>query len=150
MTEFRERLQQVLNHYGFSAYRMAKETGTSSANLSNLLSGRFKPSFEFLVKMLNTLPEINGNWLITGQGHMFTDPDIQRLDLSTHDPRILESKNAIIELQSKTIRLLEEQVRDLGTQAKTLEAEKRRLMKGVPPSTVPKRQTNSKRTDRTT
>jgi transcriptional regulator with XRE-family HTH domain len=149
MTEFRERLQQVLDHYGFSAYRMAKETGTSAANLSNLLSGKFKPSFEFLVKMLNTHPEINGNWLITGQGHMFTDPDIQRLDLSTQDPRILETKNAIIELQSKTIRLLEEQVRDLGAQAKTREAEKRRLMKGITPSTVPKRPMNSKRTDRT-
>jgi transcriptional regulator with XRE-family HTH domain len=61
MTELKERLQQVLNHYGLSAYRIAQDTGTSSTNLSNLLSGRFKPSFEFLSKVLNTYPEINGN-----------------------------------------------------------------------------------------
>ena len=141
MTEFRERLQQVLNHYGLSAYRMAKDTGTSSANLSNLLSGRFKPSFEFLSKVLNTYPEINGNWLVTGRGHMFTDPAIHRLDLSERDPEILESKNSIIELQSKTIRLLEEQVRDLAEQTRGLEAEKRRLMRGAAPKTAHKRPT---------
>jgi len=113
MGEFKDRLEKILDHQGISGYRMAMDIGTKAANISNLLSGKFNPSFDFLQKIMTRYPEINGNWLIMGEGPMFTDPAIQQRSHKVPDADILESKNALIAAQGKTIEVLEQKVRDL-------------------------------------
>ncbi len=39
------------------------------SNISHLLSGRNKPSFELLQKITEAFPNISGDWLLTGQGN---------------------------------------------------------------------------------
>jgi hypothetical protein len=113
MGEFKDRLEKILDHYGITSYRMALDIGTKGANLSNLISGKFNPSFDFLQKVLAKYPEINANWMITGEGPMFNDPSIQQRSHKVPDPDILESKNALIAAQHKTIEVLENKVKDL-------------------------------------
>ena len=47
---------------------MAKNIGVNRATISHILSGRNKPSIDFLEKLLHVYPNINTNWLITGVG----------------------------------------------------------------------------------
>ncbi len=129
MGEFSDRLQLILNHYGFTAYRMAQEIGTNGANLSNLISGKFKPSFDFLDKLLNRFPELNGNWVITGMEPMFNDPKIKGIYNQIDHSELLESKNTIISLQSKTINHLEEKVSELNKKMREYELAKGFLQK---------------------
>ena len=114
MGEFRERLEKIMDHYGVTRYRMAIEIGSTGANLGHLASGKFNPSFEFLQKVLARYPEINANWMINGEGAMFNDPEIQPQSHKVPDPDVLESKNAVIAAQTKTIEMLEQKVRELS------------------------------------
>ena len=49
---------------------MYKRQGVNRATISHILSGRNKPSIDFLEKLLNAYPNINANWLISGIGYM--------------------------------------------------------------------------------
>ena len=51
---------------------LADNIGVNRATISHILSGRNKPSIDFFQKLLNTYPDLNSNWLITGIGYMKT------------------------------------------------------------------------------
>ena len=42
------------------------------------MSGRNKPSVDFLHKILNKYPDLNLNWLVTGNGLMKIDNNIKK------------------------------------------------------------------------
>ena len=58
---------------GLSPSQFADKLGVQRSGVSHLLSGRNKPSFEFINKMLVTFPKINPDWLITGNGKAYRD-----------------------------------------------------------------------------
>ena len=58
---------------GLSPSQFADKLGVQRSGVSHLLSGRNKPSFEFINKMLVAFPKINPDWLITGNGKAYRD-----------------------------------------------------------------------------
>ena len=68
MTTFTERFDEMLDFIGVTAYKLAKEIGSSEAVISSIRSGKTKPSFDFLNKLLSKYEVININYLITGTG----------------------------------------------------------------------------------
>ena len=50
--------------------KLADNIGVNRATISHILSGRNKPSIDFLQKLLSSYPELNANWLISGVGDM--------------------------------------------------------------------------------
>ena len=66
----KERLQELLIKFGYSATRLADEISVQRSGISHILSGRNQPSYEFLVKLLKRFPDINAEWLILGKGKM--------------------------------------------------------------------------------
>ncbi|ETN95426.1 helix-turn-helix domain-containing protein [Zhouia amylolytica] len=73
--EFIERLQKVLDYYGLSASAFADKIQVNRASISHLMSGRNKPSLDFVLKILDTFPEIELYWLLNGQGTFPKKPD---------------------------------------------------------------------------
>lgn len=67
-TEFTKRLEKILSHYGLSASAFAEKIGAQRSSISHLLSGRNKPSLDFVMKILTSFPEINLYWLLNGKG----------------------------------------------------------------------------------
>ena len=57
---------------GLKSSGFADMIGVNRATISHILSGRNKPSIDFLEKLLHVYPELNANWLITGIGYMQT------------------------------------------------------------------------------
>jgi transcriptional regulator with XRE-family HTH domain len=49
---------------------LADNIGVNRATISHILSGRNKPSIDFLQKLLHSYSALNANWLITGIGYM--------------------------------------------------------------------------------
>jgi transcriptional regulator with XRE-family HTH domain len=45
----------------------ADRIGVQRSSVSHVLSGRNKPSLDFLEKLLNVFPDIDAAWLITGR-----------------------------------------------------------------------------------
>jgi len=58
---------------GLKSSELAHFIGVNRATISHILSGRNKPSIDFLQKLLSVFPKLNSNWLITGIGYMNTD-----------------------------------------------------------------------------
>ncbi len=65
---FTKRLQQVMDYYGESASSFAEKIGVQRSSISHILSGRNKPSLEFVLKILSAFPEVELYWLLNGKG----------------------------------------------------------------------------------
>jgi Bacteriophage CI repressor helix-turn-helix domain. len=70
----KDRLNQFLQLEQLSSARFAAILGIQPSSVSHILSGRNKPGFDFIEKMLLKFPGLNVEWLITGKGKMFKDP----------------------------------------------------------------------------
>lgn len=65
---FSKRLQKVINFYGESASSFSEKIGVQRSSISHILSGRNKPSLEFVLKVLSSFPEVELYWLLNGKG----------------------------------------------------------------------------------
>lgn len=66
--EFTKRLQKVIEYYGESASSFAEKIGAQRSSISHILSGRNKPSLDFVLKVLSSFPEVELYWLLNGKG----------------------------------------------------------------------------------
>jgi len=66
--EFVRRLERILKYYGLSAAAFADKIQVQRSSISHLLTGRNKPSLEFVLKVVKTFPEVNLYWLLNGKG----------------------------------------------------------------------------------
>ncbi len=68
VSDFAKRLQKVLDYYGVSATAFSEEIDFNRSTISHLLSGRNKPSLDFVLKVLQKYPEVELYWLLNGKG----------------------------------------------------------------------------------
>ena len=66
--DFSKRLQSVIDYYGETASSFAEKIGVQRSSISHILSGRNKPSLEFVLKILSSFPEVELYWLLNGKG----------------------------------------------------------------------------------
>ena len=65
-----ERILILIESYGLTSSAFADRIDVQRSSISHLISGRNKPSLDFIYKVLNHFPEINSKWLIMGTGPM--------------------------------------------------------------------------------
>lgn len=65
--DFINRLHKLLEHYHLSAATFADEINVQRSSISHLLSGRNKPSLEFILKIVDTYKEVSLDWLLYGK-----------------------------------------------------------------------------------
>ena len=70
MNNISDRIEKILEYYQLNAGEFARKIGVQKSSISHLLSGRNKPSFLFLSKLIKAFPEINIKWFLTGEGNM--------------------------------------------------------------------------------
>jgi len=84
--DFIKRLEILLDYYNLSASVFADKLGVQRSGLSHLLSGRNKPSLDFVLKITESFPEVDLYWLLDGTGNFpkkendvadFTQPAVQ-------------------------------------------------------------------------
>lgn len=66
--EFSDRLKQILDYYNLSASSFAERIGVQRSSISHILSGRNKPSLDFVMKVLSSFEEVDIYWLLNGKG----------------------------------------------------------------------------------
>ena len=93
------RLQQFLEVEKLSPARLADSLGIQRSGISHLLSGRNKPSYEFINNFLTRYPQIDATWLITGKGKMYKDDfsPYSGEELNFHQEQEVESTSFSIE-----------------------------------------------------
>jgi transcriptional regulator with XRE-family HTH domain len=66
--DFVKRLEIILDYYGINASSFADKIGVQRSSMSHLLSGRNKPSLDFVLKILDVFPDVDLYWLLNGKG----------------------------------------------------------------------------------
>ena len=82
---FIKRLEIILDYYNLSASVFADKLGVQRSGLSHLLSGRNKPSLDFVLKLVESFPEVDLYWLLNGQGS-FPKQETEKEITSTAPP----------------------------------------------------------------
>lgn len=62
-----ERLKMVMKMNNLSAAAFADRVGVQRSSISHIMSGRNKPSLDFIQKTVKSFPRVNGDWLVTGR-----------------------------------------------------------------------------------
>jgi transcriptional regulator with XRE-family HTH domain len=81
--EIKDRIIEFLNNENISSANFAQEIGVQPSGISHIISGRNKPSLDFIIKMLNRYPKLSTEWLLFGKGKMLNE-NIE-VDLFTSD-----------------------------------------------------------------
>lgn len=72
--EFSKRLEKIMDFYEVNAAALAETIDFNRSTISHLLSGRNKPSLEFVMKILQKFPEVDMDWLVSGKGNFPSTP----------------------------------------------------------------------------
>jgi transcriptional regulator with XRE-family HTH domain len=67
-----DRILTILKSKNLTPAQFADMINVQRSSISHLISGRNKPSLEFIQKIINTFPEVNTDWLIFGNGNMIS------------------------------------------------------------------------------
>ena len=62
-----ERLKMIMKMHNLTASSFADRIGVQRSSISHIMSGRNKPSLDFIEKTLTSFPKVNAGWLITGK-----------------------------------------------------------------------------------
>ncbi|MCC5613477.1 hypothetical protein LC612_44195 [Nostoc sp. CHAB 5834] len=66
------RLQQLIDALDVSVLEFARQLGERRGEkVYHILHGRLKPRYDTLEKILVAYPQVNGDWLLRGEGLMF-------------------------------------------------------------------------------
>lgn len=63
-----KKLEILFDYYQLNASAFADKIGVQRSSLSHLLSGRNKPSLEFVLKIVETFPEVDLYWFLINKG----------------------------------------------------------------------------------
>ena len=78
-----DRIKKLIEKQNLTATQFAGEIGVQRSAVSHLLSGRNKPSLDFMLKIKNRFPDVNLNWLLLGSGKM--------MEVSQKEEEIIEN-----------------------------------------------------------
>jgi len=67
-SEFADRITSMMNFYQLSASAFADKIQVPRSSISHLLSGRNKPSLDFVLKVVKEFNEVELYWLLNGKG----------------------------------------------------------------------------------
>jgi plasmid maintenance system antidote protein VapI len=87
----KDQLIKILTHFGITATRFADEIGVQRSSISHILSGRNKPSYDFILRIIEKYPSLNPSWLLTGNGNMM---------LTMEESKKSEEKETVLPLLS--------------------------------------------------
>lgn len=89
--EFTTRIKKVMDYHQFSASLFADKIGVQRSSISHILSGRNKPSLDFILKITNTFKNVDIHWLLNGKG---TFPKEEEITTTTPIPSLFSDEKS--------------------------------------------------------
>ena len=83
------RIEEVRKNHQLTAASFATKIGVQRSAISHILSGRNKPSLEFLMKIHDSFDEVNLEWLILGKSSTLS------LDIENPSNRIITESTEV-------------------------------------------------------
>lgn len=67
MNDFTEKLKKIIQTEGLTASKFAEKIGVQRSSVSHVLSGRNKPSLDFILKINKSIDNISLDWLLDNE-----------------------------------------------------------------------------------
>jgi transcriptional regulator with XRE-family HTH domain len=100
----KERLLQFLNTNNLTATHLADKIGVQRSSVSHVLSGRNKPSYDFIHKILTKYDDLSADWLISGKGEMFLSKDKEHNMVQNVSERNEQQRDLFSNMPSENIK----------------------------------------------
>ena len=68
--DFTNRLKIILENHQLTASLFADKIGVQRSSISHILSGRNKPSLDFVLKVTKAFSDVDIYWLLNGKDHL--------------------------------------------------------------------------------
>lgn len=92
--DFTNRLKKILNYHQLTASLFADRIGVQRSSISHILSGRNKPSLDFILKVTNTFTDVDIYWLLNGKGEFPKEQGPTNKVFSPNESSIIETSNS--------------------------------------------------------
>ncbi|WP_396181341.1 helix-turn-helix domain-containing protein [Flavobacterium sp.] len=104
---FVKRLETIFDYYGLTASLFAEKINVQRSSISHLLSGRNKPSLDFILKVIENFPEVELLWLLNGKGSFPTSENgfVEKTAIS-----YIENSNQVNDLFSQETVAIEKRI----------------------------------------
>ena len=83
------RIKKWIESKELKSSSFADKIGVNRATISHVLSGRNKPSIDFLDKMIRAFPDLNSNWIVSGDGLMYKSDGVKEVVKSKNIKKIV-------------------------------------------------------------
>lgn len=113
----RERILKFIETEGISAAEFADHIGVQRSNVSHVLNGRNNPGFSFIQKILETFPNVNPRWLLTGSGDIYENP-VKKSSPASVSPNLFSTTETKTEIKPKPLK--EEQIKSEITESQNI------------------------------
>ena len=67
--DFGNRIKRIMDSYELTASTFAEKIGVQRSSISHILSGRNKPSLDFILKITDNFNDVDIYWLLHGKGN---------------------------------------------------------------------------------
>lgn len=118
---FKKRLLEFLQYLGIGQTKFEEKTGLGRASVSKIKDGMSAPN---LAKILKAYPELNIEWLLTGEGNMIKDdnPQMQYSGTNNNQSESLYGSQAVIKLLKEQLSDKQDEINRLYREIGKLEA----------------------------
>lgn len=114
-----ERINKILTDKKLSPSQFADAIGIQRSGMSHLLSGRNKPSLEFVLKTLKTFPDVDPVWLLLGEN-------------TGDQQKVFREGDGILDLRTgEDANDIKEEIRDISEEKSVKSKKERKSLKGV-------------------
>jgi len=97
----KDRLLQLIDMEHLTPSKFADLIGVQRSSVSHILSGRNKPSFDFLQKTLSTFPGLKADWLMLGNGPIYEHMRRHTEDLFDQVGQSKEESDELVDNQTE-------------------------------------------------
>jgi transcriptional regulator with XRE-family HTH domain len=87
--EIKDTINRLLEAEKLSQIEFAKKVGVQRSNITHVLNGRSKPSYDFLLNIIRAFPNINIEWIMTGTGEMYKNKEPEPKKSEPKKPEIM-------------------------------------------------------------
>lgn len=101
-----DRIRMIIESHGLTAGAFADKIGVQRSNVSHVLSGRNKPGFEFLEKIVQAFPKVQAHWLLTGKQSVEPDAEAVKEVVVREGQRPIVQESSSVEKQRKVVKII--------------------------------------------
>ena len=102
--EIAQRIKKIIEYHNLSASTFADLVNVQRSSISHIISGRNKPSLDFVTKVADAFDDVDLYWLIKGKGNFpkrETTTPISSDENSNEQKKVVQKDQTLFDLEKK-------------------------------------------------